>query len=193
MGSIHDYFQGNSVDAMGLAAFLDSLSNDARIAAIRSLKPAEQKALWDAVEANKLTLTHFVPADVPDLTEVIHYGYNNQIPGFRIFEKRFARPSQGGDKQLVGYNQYFLMGLFGPGYFVARPDQFGSVVVDYYLTPTEKPAAWPPIRPNSGLLPGLVYGNMHDHMRGVSKHVSIGRAVKNGKITNNFFVLCRQD
>jgi hypothetical protein len=123
---------------------------------------------------------------------VIHYGYNNQIPGFRVFEKRFCRPDGGEAGQLFGYNEFYLQRLFGPGYYVARPDQYDSVVVDYYLVPTAKAPGWPDIRPNDGLLSGLVYGKMHDHMRGVSSHVSIGRAVKNGKTTGNYFMLCRQ-
>ena len=32
-----------------------------------------------------------------------------------------------------------------------------------------------------------------DALRGVSKHVSIGRAIRNGKVQDNWFVLCRRD
>jgi hypothetical protein len=34
---------------------------------------------------------------------------------------------------------------------------------------------------------------MIDVMRGVSTHVSIGRARRGGKMSDNWFVLCRED
>ena len=35
-------------------------------------------------------------------------------------------------------------------------------------------------------------GWLDDVLRGVSEHVSIGRAVKHGKDTPNYFLLCRE-
>jgi hypothetical protein len=33
---------------------------------------------------------------------------------------------------------------------------------------------------------------MIDVLRGVSEHVSVGRAIKHGKETSNYFLLCRE-
>ena len=38
----------------------------------------------------------------------------------------------------------------------------------------------------------LVYANMVDYLRRVSKHVLIGRAYKDGKEMPNWFLLCRE-
>ena len=61
------------------------------------------------------------------------------------------------------------------------------------MTPGEKPGAWPPIKKNESGLGKIVYGGMVDVMRGISSHVSIGRAFRDGKFTENYFLLCRQD
>jgi hypothetical protein len=45
----------------------------------------------------------------------------------------------------------------------------------------------------SGLLGGVVYGGMIDIVRYVSKHVSIGRAKRGGKLADMYFTLCRRD
>ena len=39
----------------------------------------------------------------------------------------------------------------------------------------------------------FVYAGMIDIMRGVSTHVTIGRALKGGKFMDAWFVLCRED
>jgi hypothetical protein len=75
-----------------------------------------------------------------------------------------------------------------------RPDVAeGELDIDYTKTPTDKAAAWPPIKKNEGGLGAIVYGGMVDVMRGISSHVSIGRAFRGGKFTENYFLLCRQD
>jgi hypothetical protein len=38
----------------------------------------------------------------------------------------------------------------------------------------------------------FVYARMHDFLRKVSAHVSIGRAWREHKATDNYFVLCRE-
>jgi phosphodiesterase/alkaline phosphatase D-like protein len=38
----------------------------------------------------------------------------------------------------------------------------------------------------------FVYARMDDFLRKVSAHVSIGRAWRNHKVTDNYFVLCRE-
>jgi hypothetical protein len=36
-----------------------------------------------------------------------------------------------------------------------------------------------------------VYADTIDALRGVSAHVSVGRAMRGGKVLDNWFVLCR--
>ena len=66
------------------------------------------------------------------------------------------------------------------------------VVIDYYQVPTEKPEAWPSIVTNDVFPAKLVYGQMHDYLRKVSRHVTIGRAYKKDRETPNCFTLCRE-
>jgi len=191
--AIADFFKPDDVDLRGLAAYLNELDNDARIRAARSFSSKQQKLLFEAAEGHKpLELADFAPPSVPPLTTIIHYGYNNQVPGLRVFEKRMTKPGDAAiTDKLYGYNEFFLKGLVGPGYFVVKPAEAGEVVVDYYDQPPEAPQGWPPIVPNERGLGRFVYAEMRDYMRGISRHVTIGRAVRKGKITNNFFVLCR--
>ncbi len=82
----------------------------------------------------------------------------------------------------------------GPGYFVAYPyENEGEVLVDYLRVPPKRPAEWPEILPNSSRLSTFVYNGTQDVLRGVSKHVTIGRAFKGGKPLSAWFVLCRED
>ena len=69
------------------------------------------------------------------------------------------------------------------------------MVIDYYDVPPKgapRPESWPKVRPNHARLSRFVYHRTRDYMRGVSKHVSIGRAMKDGKVMDNWFVLCRE-
>ena len=73
--------------------------------------------------------------------------------------------------------------------------EHGSVVVDYYEvlnSNTSIPTSWPKIKGNHQGLQMFVYNNMHDFMRRVSKHVSIGSAFKKGSSIDSYFLLCRQ-
>ena len=73
----------------------------------------------------------------------------------------------------------------------------GEVLIDYCEVPSDKPAGkpdgWPDVRPNSAGLSRFIYNRTKDTMRGVSSHVSIGRAARDGKVMDNWFVLCRRD
>jgi hypothetical protein len=96
---------------------------------------------------------------------------------------------------LWGYNEGVARKAVGPGYFVTRKtegDSRGEVVIDYYQVPPEKPAEWPSIQSNDSFLSALVYGKMHDYLRRVSRHVTIGRAYKKDRETANCFTLCRE-
>jgi hypothetical protein len=61
------------------------------------------------------------------------------------------------------------------------------------MLPKEKPDAWPPIIDNTAKLGRFVYFGMVDVMRGVSSHVSIGRAKKKVVWMDAWFVLVRED
>ena len=188
--SIHDFFAGREVDVPGLAAYLDGLDDAPRIAQVLDLDGAEQARLFDAAAGVRpITLEDFVPAAVPPLHTVIHYG-RNSLPLFRLFQKRFCRPDRDG-AELWGYNEQPWKRFTGPGYFVARQADHEEVVIDYCEVPPEKPAEWPSILPNSARLSRFIYYRTRDFMRGVSRHVTIGRATREGKPMDNWFVLCR--
>ena len=189
--SIHGFFRAGEVDLRGLAAYLDSLAPPTRIAEACDLSADEQARLFDAAAGFRpLTLCDFVASDAPPLAPVVHYG-RNSLPMFRSFEKRFCRPDTA-EGELWGYNEQRWRAFTGPGYFVAKPASVGEVVIDYCEVPPRKPVAWPPILANSARLSRFIYYRTRDFMRGVSKHVTIGRATREGKPMDNWFVLCRE-
>lgn len=189
--SIHDYFRAGEVDLAALAPYLDTLDGTRRIAEVRDLSAREQARLFEATEGfRKVTLDDFVPAATATLQPVIHYG-RNSLPLFRSFEKRFCKPDPPSD-ELWGYNEQPWKAVTGPGYFVARRASDLEVVIDYCEVPPRKPAEWPPILPNSARLSRFIYDRTRDFMRGVSRHVSIGRATREGRPMDNWFVLCRE-
>jgi hypothetical protein len=180
----------DSIDLPALRAYLDGLEHAARVEACQQLRGKEQARLFEAAKGFKpLTLEDFVPSGVAPLTEVIHHG-RNTLPAFNFFQKRFARP-EGKADELWGYNEGSTRWLVGPGYFITRQSGPQEVVVDYYHVPPGKVATWPEVKPNESGLSHLVYAKMQDFMRGVSEHVSIGRANKKGKDIDAWFVLCR--
>lgn len=182
-------------DIEAVAAHLDRLDSERRIAEVRAVGPDAQRRLWRLARGRLLTLDHFVPPDRAPLETVRHYG-RNTLPAFKIFEKRFCRPGPGHDDSVRwGYNEGSTRPLVGPGYFVLREtggDARGEVVVDYEMIPPDKPAEWPAIKPNTAGLQRFVYAYMHDYMRKVSDHVSIGRAYRRDRETPNCFLLCRE-
>lgn len=188
--SIQDLLATPATGLATLAKELDAMDHARRLALCRAMSGRDQAKLFEAAEGFRpVGLADFVPATTPALVEVIHHG-TNSLPVFSTFQKRFCRPSASGSTQLWGYNQQSLMPLTGPGFYVV--DAIGKeIVIDYTRLPTEKPAAWPEIRDNARGLSRLVYATMKDTMRGVSEHVSIGRAAKKGKWLDNWFVLCR--
>jgi len=190
--SIHDFFRDAKVDVAGLAAYLDALDGERRVAEARDLDAAEQARLFDAAAGHRrITLDDFVPRGSAPLRPVIHFG-RNSLPMFKIFEKRFCLPDAGADGELWGYNEQAFKTFTGPGYFVAKQSSAQEVVIDYCELPPRKPAQWPPILPNSARLGRFIYHRTRDFMRGVSQHVSIGRATREGKPMDNWFVLCRE-
>ncbi|MBI2060417.1 MAG: hypothetical protein HYT87_11665 [Nitrospirae bacterium] len=192
--AIQDFLGKEKIDMKGLAAYLDGLDHPTRLREVRTLTAKQQAALFEAAKGFRpLSLDDFVPKNIPPLKPVIHHG-KNSLPFFTHFQKPMCRPdSTTTPPSLWGYNEQLLKPVTGPGYFMTKPAEAGEVVIDYLSVPSGKPSGWPEILPNSAGLSRFVYYQTRDFMRGVSKHVSIGRATRNGKPMNNWFVLCRED
>lgn len=187
----------STIKNVDIARFLDDLSSEDRVSAIRSIGAKEQHKLYDAADGfAPVRLTELVSVDVPDLGTVRHYG-KNSLPLFSEFEKRFSRPpgqDPGKPAELMGFNFQTMSPITGPGYFMATEDeQRGEVLVDYRRLPDCHPTDWPEIRSNEKGIGRLVYGFMVDTLRRVSEHVTIGSASRGGKDLGNWFVLCREE
>jgi hypothetical protein len=192
MSTIHDFLSEKAVDLPALTAFLDALDANRRVRHIRSLTAVEQALLFEAVEDYRsLSLTDFVPEGSPLLHKVIHHG-RNSLPIFRFFEKRFCLPRMQSD-ELWGYNKHILRPMIGPGYFIARQSTAFEVMIDYTVVPLSRPPSWPRVVPNTYRFGRFVYDGLRDIVRGVSTHVTIGRATREGQPVDNWFVLCREE
>jgi len=183
-------------DREQVADLLDGMTHGARMEAITSLSgPALQTKLYAmAAPAPVVTQADLVPPDAAPLREVIFHG-KNTLPMFSLFQKRFCRPpADRGADELWGYNEQVNRLFTGPGFFVAHHEG-SELVIDYRVLPEarpeELPAGWPGIIPNSARLSYFIYNGTVDVMRRVSDRVSIGRAQRNGKPMDNWFVLCR--
>jgi hypothetical protein len=184
------------IDIAHIARILDELGFSGRLDTIRGWSKAQQAAIYEAAKGyHPIDLEHFVPKSVGPRTEVIHYG-KNSLPAFTHFQKRFCRPAKDAG-ELWGYNHQELATWTGPGYFVTElGETAGEVAINYTRLPPASasvPDGWPPIIPNSARLGRFVYYGMVDVMRGISKHVSIGRARRGKKWMDAWFVLCRKD
>ena len=178
-------------DLNRVASFLDGADPETRLDAIRSLGGRAQANLFEAVRGvRKLSLEDIVPAHLGAKVEVPHNG-KNSLPMFTHFAKVFTRPSTD-SKELWGYNRNsgFIETFVGPGYYVAY-EKDGEIAVDYTRLPEGKLDHWPTILSNESRASRFVYSGMVDMLRGVSRHVTIGRAIRNGKEADNWFVLCR--
>lgn len=183
-----------TIDLTRLAEVLDGLGHEGRVHTIRTWTKKRQAELFEAAKGKMpLDLDFLVPASVGPLVEVIHEGQNT-LPMFNHFQKRFTK-LEGEDFAIGGYNHQTMSPLTGPGYFVVKKgegEHEGELAIDYTKLPKHKPASWPDIKPNEGGLGALVYGGMVDYLRGISTHVSIGRAYK-GKAMDAWFALVRKD
>ena len=192
MTTLVDLLCADPIDMAGVCSHLDGLSHDQRVEQVRAVGGRQQSRLYAACEGFRaVDAATFVPDDVPDRQWVRHHG-KNSLPIFTKFEKRFVRP-RAGSEELWGYNHGPTMRLAGPGYFVLRDAaEPGEMDVDYYKLPTETIPGGPAVKPNTTVPANLIYGYMVDVMRGVSEHVTIGRAIKKGKKTGNYFMLVRE-
>lgn len=189
-------------DMEHIRTHLDGLSHPQRLAETRELGRGPQRKLYDAAKGfMPIDLDYLVPADRPPMREVVHHG-RNTLPTFNLFAKVFVRPdgAEADRAELWGYNRnsQLLETSVGPGYFVAHtapggPHDEGEVLVDYLRLPPRAPNHWPAILPNSARLSKVVYHHTRDVLRGVSRHVTIGRATKEGQELPAWFILCRHD
>ncbi len=195
--NIHDLLRpGASIDLDAVSSLLDGLRHEARVEVVRSLSAKEQAALFDAAAGHrKITVDDFVPASLPDLAPVVHWG-KNSLPAFTHFQKVFCRPDDPAARsagEVWGYNEQAMKTFTGPGYFVAYDVEGGEVLIDYTRVPPRGAPGWPRVLPNSARLSRFIYNGTKDLMRGVSRHVTIGRASRGAEPMPNWFVLCRQD
>jgi len=196
MLSLRELLSVESPDLAAVASHLDALESPERVAEVRTLNRAHQARLFEAAKGwRPITLADLVPVQRGAMQEVVHEG-KNSLPLFNRFAKAFVRPALGDATELWGYNRAgcFVEAVVGPGYFVAYPfEREGEVLVDYLRVPPKRPEHWPPILANSARLSRFVYHRTQDILRGVSTHVSIGRATKAGRPMSAWFILCRQD
>ncbi len=190
--SIRDHLGEGPLDMPALATYLDALDPAARVREVRTISRREQAHLFDAAAGVRpIDTDDLVPPEVPPFAQVIHQG-RNSLPILNSFEKRLCRPAERRG-ELWGYNEHGLRWLTGPGYFVARPHGEGEVLIDYLEVPPAKPDGWPAIKPNSAGGGRFVYLQTQDVLRGVSRHVGIGRVTKRGRPLDRWFVLCRAE
>jgi hypothetical protein len=182
---------GKTRDTRAMGEYLDVLTQEQRLASIRALPRTMQKSLYDAATGYApLTVSDFVPDSAKPYAPVHHFGINN-MPLFRNFAKVMYRLPDG---STAGYNEQPWRWLTGPGYFVVEPSDKvirGDVVINYHQVPHAAPPGWPAIRDNGRGFSHFVYRGMKDYMRRVSKHVTIGHAVRNGVPQPQCFILVR--
>ncbi|MFZ5440167.1 MAG: hypothetical protein ACOZQL_09175 [Myxococcota bacterium] len=189
-----DLLADASTTAASLASWLDGLPAERRLAETLSLSARDQARLFELVAgARRFTLEDLAPATTPPLSGVRHEGRNSLLL-FTRFAKVFAVPD---DERLRaterwGFNATsgLVTTTVGPGYFVAV-QQGDEVLVDYTRLPARPLAGAPAILPNEARLSRFVYHQTRDVVRGVSAHVSIGRAWRGTRQLDNWFVLCR--
>jgi hypothetical protein len=179
-----------------IRAFLERLRPEQRQEAIRGVGGKRRQArLFElASQGPDVGLDELIPQNKRPLEPVIFHG-KNSLPTFSVFQKRFARAPSG--DELIGYNHQPMAFATGPGYFVVRPPNpdepaLGPIAIDYTRLPDQKPADWPPLKDNDSGLGRVVYGHMVDYLRPLGGDVYIGRAVKAGKVTENYFLLVRE-
>ena len=175
----------SGVSASEIASHLDGLSPERRVEEVLAFPGGLQAKLWKIVEGSPAKLDGYVDTD----EETIIYELKNNLPVFNVSQKRFYRRP---GAEVVGYNHTTgLAAQFaGPGYFFAH-DGAEMLEFDYTRLPSFRPDGWPEIKPNTGLIPGITYGNMIDYCRKVSQKTLIGAAYKGGKPRDAYFLLTR--
>jgi len=163
---------------------LDDAGHEGRREWLGALSGRDIRTLYDLAEGHgELLVEHFWQGE----GTIVHHGLNSLL-AFRAFEKRVTRT---GDV-VQGYNAQAWSWFTGPGHFVLRQDG-PEVVFDYTLLPPSAPDGFPALASNTRGFSFFVYGNMVDRVRRVSRHCTVGRAVRFGRPTSNYFALVRGD
>jgi hypothetical protein len=188
--SLADLLSGTDATLSALSAHLDSLSAAGRVEEVCRFPRELQPRLYQLCAGGPpLTLDELVPKSQPDGVPVVYLG-RNSMPLFRYVEKPMARV---GDA-VVGYNVQPWSWLTGPGYFTAVPSG-GEVIIDYTRVPTAVPSReghpWPDPRSNARGFSYVVFRNLHDYCRRVSRDVFIGRATRLGRPMPQHFLVAR--
>ena len=186
--------EGESIEKIEKA--FNALSHEERLEEMYKFKSKDQDKLYELASGRYAGPDFFVPKKRYG-QEVIHWGVNS-LPFFSKFQKRMTAKNGGKTTSYSGYNEQTMKGVTGPGYFSLLDKKEGphgkkQVAINYYDEPGFKYDSWSKMAKNTSGLSRFVYGNMHDWMWKVSDHVSIGKANKNGKFMNNWFILCRED
>ena len=183
------------LDLPRLSQVLDEMGHAGRVHSMRTWGKKKLAAIYEASDGfRNVGLDDFVPASSSPLVEVVHE-LHNSLWLFTDSQKRFCKAGdESAASELCGYNEMPASFFTGPGYFAARAsDKPGEVVFDYQKRPTARVVGWPEMVPNEGRLGRFVYAGCVDYLRGLSNHVSVGRAQKGGKLLDVWFVLCRKD
>jgi hypothetical protein len=194
-----------TIDLPHIARVLNELGHSGRLDTLRAWSRSQRASLYDAALGfSPIGLEHFVPKAIGAMIEVIH----DAKSGSGSFQKCFCRPAprdENGGEELWGYSRREWQTWTGPGYFVAHTaDTPGEVVIDYTRVPRgllqeedggppSEPKGWPQVLPSSARLGRFVDPGTVDVMRGLSKHVSIGRARRGDRAIDHWIVLCRED
>ncbi|MDX2009620.1 MAG: hypothetical protein SFW67_05500 [Myxococcaceae bacterium] len=183
-----------AVTPRALAEHLDAVPAAQRLAETLALDASHQARLFDVVQgARRFTLDDLAPATTPPLVGVRHEGRNSLL-AFTRFAKVFAVPDEAPKVASERWGFNATSGLVtvtvGPGYFVAV-QQGDEVLVDYTRLPPRPLDGAPRVLGNDERLSYFVYNRTRDVVRGVSAHVSIGRAWRGERQLDNWFVLCR--
>ncbi len=172
-------------DIHAIAKHLDGLSEEERLVQVLDFPGGSMAELYDRAEASAKTT---VATLIPEAEKIVVYTGKNSLPMFTRFSKPLLRHA--GEKEGFGHNRGWTTFASGPGYFMVVDDpESGEASFDYKRVPSEKPEGWPAIQENTGFKIGtLVYGNMLDCNRWVSKHTVVGRAFRNGKIEAHYVI-----
>ena len=174
-------------DLESIGQALDAHSHDERVNWMRGLSGGQLAALYKLAEGRgPVDLDFFAGTGEGEV--VIHHGQNS-LPFFNAFQKRFVR--RGGIVQGYNHNPPAITRLIGPGHFVSVADG-DEVVVDYTRLPPDVPEGFPALIDNESGVRKLVFGNLSDRLRRVSRHCTIGSAWRSGKPMKAWFMLTRE-
>jgi len=163
-------------DADSLAELLDAATHEQRLRWVRSLGGRQQRRLFELSRGREVNVADLVRGD----GEIVRYPGRNGLPVFSRFEKRLYRSGA----EVCGYNHNppLVRWVSGPGHFTVSDRAVpGEVTFDYRRIPSAHHPDVPPLTDNEHGLPALVFGDLVDVVRRVSRHVFVGDATKGGE------------